>query len=530
MLPPYVTKIIDSHKKIQEKFAVMKSLKHISVSRLASFAGSAYEKFRNTIELEQEHLLRRRAIRRIMVRMGALRFGDPMENAEDLLKEIIWGKYTRNINIPEVKIAEAASIIKKYLNLLGAYQAKFGKKMDNRYADDLYDLVSVEIERSIFPYENKDALINTQYFYLKPLNLVEDPSLNQKSADIQNYISVIRSVTKFDDAYIKFYMFVNSFPFWMREISREDMSTVASRFEQTMNDIDIHLNYKIQKTKYKEYIRFAVPLNILNKVVQTNLGNSEELLADKGKRDEEIRVTAKALYDKIKGKLNGEIIKMVLYLAVTKMVFALIIEVPYELIQYGHIKYLPLAVNIIFPPIMMYVIAKSFRIPEQVNTAKIIDMIDRFLDPASMKYSSQGLFRTRKRPMLYFVFKLIYYSVFFISLGFISTLLVLFLGYDWVGLSVFILFLCIVSFGALRVRATATEVIVVPLRDNIFSPMLDLIGAPIASVGKKLAQGVSKFSPIPFVLDILVESPFKALLWLFEEWNTYIKEQKDEII
>jgi len=95
---------------------------------------------------------------------------------------------------------------------------------------------------------------------------------------------------------------------------------------------------------------------------------------------------------------------------------------------------------------------------------------------------------------------------------------------------VFILFLCVVSFSALRVRSTATEVVVIPYRDNIFSPLLDLIGTPIASVGKKFAEGVSKFSPIPFVLDILVESPFKAILWLFEEWNTYMKEQKDEII
>lgn len=530
MLPTYVNKIIDSHKRVQEKFSTMKNLKHISVSRLASFAGSAYEKFRNTIELEQEHLLRRRAIRRIMVRMGALKYGDPQENAEDLLKEIIWGKYTRNINIPEVKIAEAASIIKKYINLISTYYSRFGKKMNNRYADDLYDLVSVEIERSIFPYDNKDAIINTQYFYLKPLNLIEDPLLDNKTSDIQNYINVIRSVTKFDDAYIKYYMFINSFPIWLKDMQKSDMSVIASRFEQTMDDIDKHLKYKMQKGKYKEFIRFAVPINIINKVMQNNLSNAEELLLEKAKRDDEIRVTAKALYDKIKSKLNGEIIKMVLYLAATKMLMAIIIEVPYELLVYGHLNLLPLTINVLFPPIMLYVVASSFNIPEQANTVKIVEMIDRFLDPASIKFTSQGLLRTRKRPLLYFVFKVIYYSLFFVVLGIISTLLVMFADYDWVGLSVFILFLCVVSFSALRVRSTATEVVVIPYRDNIFSPLLDLIGTPIAGVGKKFAEGVSKFSPIPFVLDILVESPFKAILWLFEEWNTYMKEQKDEII
>lgn len=527
-LPTYVNKIIESHQKVQEKFNMMKSLKHINVSKLASFAGSAYEKFRNTIELEQEHLLRRRAIRRIMIRMGALRFGDPYENAEDLLKEIIWGKYTRKINIPQIKIAESAHIIKKYVDLLDAYHAKFGKRISNRYADDLYDLASVEIERAIFPYDNKDALINTQYFYLRPLNLVEDPNLNPKTSDIQNYIQVIRSVTKFDDAYIKFYMFANSFPFWFKEPSKADYGIVASRFEQTMEDIDAHLNYKIPKGKYKEFVRFAVPINIVNKVIQN--GGSEELLQDKSKRDEEIKTTAKALYDKIGKKLNSEIVKMVLYLAATKMIFAIVVEVPYELATYGHIKYLPLAINILFPPIFLFMVAKSFRIPQAANTAKIIEMIDRFLDPAATKYTSQAIFRTRRRPFLYFVFKIIYYSLFLISVAFISTFLVMFLEYDWVGLSVFLLFLCLVSFAALRVRSSATEVVVIPFRDNIFSPLLDLVGTPIPAVGKRLGDGVAKFSPIPFVLDMLVESPFKAILWLFEEWNTYMREQKDEIV
>jgi hypothetical protein len=529
-LPTYVNKVIESHKKVQEKFNMMKSLKHINVSKLASFAGSAYERFRNTIELEQDHLLRRRAIRRIMVRMGALRYGDPFENAEDLMKEIIWGKYTRKINIPEVKIAESAYIIKKYVDLLDAYQVKFGKRISHSYADDLYDLASVEIERSIFPYDNKDALINTQYFYLKPLNLVEDPNLNQKTSDIQNYIQVIRSVTKFDDAYIKFYMFANSFPFWFKEPTKADFSAVATRFEQTMDDIQAHLNYKIPKGKYKEFVRFSVPINIINKVIQNNVDDADGLLEDKVKRDEEIKITAKALYDKISKKLNGEIFKMVLYLAATKMIFALVLEVPYELAAYGHIKYLPLAINILFPPIFLFIVAKSFRIPQTANTAKIIEMIDRFLDPASTKYTSQAIFRTRKRPFLYFVFKMIYYSLFFVTIAFISTFLVMFLHYDAVGLAIFLLFLCLVSFAALRVRSSATEVVVIPIRDNIFSPLLDLVGTPIAAMGKRLGDGVAKFSPIPFVLDMLVESPFKAILWLVEEWNTYMREQKDEIV
>ena len=60
----------------------------IKVSETVSAAASVYETVRNTLEYDEEHLLRRNAIRRILKR--CLIEGSQTQMAETLVKELIW--------------------------------------------------------------------------------------------------------------------------------------------------------------------------------------------------------------------------------------------------------------------------------------------------------------------------------------------------------------------------------------------------------------------------------------------------------
>lgn len=530
MVPEYIKKLINAHIQDRERINFIKSLRHVSVSKVASLAAGTYESVRNSVELEQEHLLRRRAIRRIMIRMGSLKGGDPVDHAEDLVKEIIWSKYTKKLPVPEMTIEEIGRILQKYQVLVGLFQNRTGKKLGHKYAEDLYDIISFEIERALSPYKVKDALVNLQYFYLLPLRLIKNPNLPEKFETVQTYLTVLRTLTKFDNSIIRYYMFRNAFSFWSKP-SKDDMNIVISRLEKTLDDIDLQLTYKISNRKNKEFIRQSIPLKILDNVIETNIENAEDVVGNKEKRDIQIEFECNKEYKQLRSKITKQIIKMVIYLAMTKMVFAFIVEVPYELWINGGIEnYTPLLINILFPPVLMFIIASSFQIPMKRNTMGIIEMVDRIMDPATMKFKNYGLVRDRKRPFLHFLFKVLYYTVFFIVLGIITFALYEFLDFGFVSIGIFILFLSVISFGALKVRNTATEIVVVPMGGSLFAPLVDIVATPIVGLGKKLTEGVSKISPLPFIMDFIIESPYKAILWVFEEWNSYIKEQREEIV
>lgn len=529
MLPERIKKLIKAHRKVRDKINFNESLRHINVSRVVSLAGRTYENLRNTVDLEQEHLLRRRAIRRILIRLKVLRSGKPSDLAEDLLKEIIWGRYTRHDPIPEIAIEETAKIIYKYQYLVGRYNQKKNKKVSKSHAQDLYDILSFEIERVITPYYDKDMLINVQYSNLLPLKLPRSEDLPEKYESVQTYVNVIRSVNKFDDPIIRYYMFTNAFPFWEKP-SKGKIENVIMNLDSTLDDIDKHISYNMKNVKYKEFIRQSIPLKILDKTISANLENAEKILNNKQTRDKYVLQVADTEYRYVKKKVRITVFKTVIYLALTKMIFALLVEVPYEKIFEGEVNYVSLGINLTVPIILMLIIAGSYKIPVAKNNVALIQMIDRLVSPNSSTFTNDGIARNRRRPYLYILFKLVTNLLSFAVVGLIAYGLWKYLHFNIVSISIFLLFLSLISFGALKTRNVATELIVIPQRGGIFTPFISTISFPILYVGKKLSEGVSKVSPIPMFLDKLIESPFKSFLMVFEEWSSFSKEQREEIV
>lgn len=529
MIPDLVKNLIESHRKTDEKLNFDKSLKHIQASKVATFAGSTYEMIRNAIDLEQDHLLRRRAIHRILNRMNALEGGEAIDSAEDMLNELIWAKYNAGNPVPEIAIEQTGKVIQKFQILIARYRSRIGVQLGDNFISDLYDICSFEIERLLVPYQAKDALINLQYQFLEPLKLVRNSDLPEKFEPVQTYISVLKTLVKFDSAMIKYYMYMNAFPFWNKP-TVDDIDKIVLRIENTLTDIKNHLSYPIRNKTLKEFTRQSIPLRILNSVIKANIGNADNLIADKSLRDKEIYNVCAREYGGVRKKILSTTIKTMLYLAATKMIFALMVEVPYELSIHGELSYIPLAINLLTPPILMGLIASSFKIPEKPNTEAIIDMIDRYMDPSYQKYKNYGLTRKNRRPVLRFIFNMISNIIFLAVVVGIAYVLKTYIGYNNVGVGIFILFVSLVSFGALKTRNIATDLIVIPERRTIFTPLIDMVATPVLSVGKRLSESVSAISPLPLLFDYVFESPIKGTIRIVEEWNSYIKDKRDDVV
>lgn len=242
-----------------------------------------------------------------------------------------------------------------------------------------------------------------------------------------------------------------------------------------------------------------------------------------------IELTTNQRYKQVKIKLRRTSLRSIIYLFITKMLLALIIELPYDWFVFGHLNYIPLGINVVFHPLLLFVIALAVHIPAKENTQKVIEGIK------DLVYAYDGkdiVYRIRPNIargwFLNFIFRALYLGAFLITFGGLIMVLTA-VGFNWLGVALFTVFLTLVSFFGLRVRQLAKDLVVLDRRDNLLSVTIDFFSIPIVRAGRWLSVNFSKVNVFVFVLDVIIEAPFKLIVDLFEDWFAYMREKREEI-
>jgi len=67
-------------------------------------------------------------------------------------------------------------------------------------------------------------------------------------------------------------------------------------------------------------------------------------------------------------------------------------------------------------------------------------------------------------------------------------------------------------------------------RETILTPFTDFFFMPILSIGKFLSTEIAKINFFIFIFDFLIEAPFKLVFEIVEEWISFVRQRKDEIV
>ena len=94
---------------------------------------------------------------------------------------------------------------------------------------------------------------------------------------------------------------------------------------------------------------------------------------------------------------------------------------------------------------------------------------------------------------------------------------------------IFVFFLSFASFFVIRIRRNPLYWVVVEPPENFFTFLWSFVSVPVTATGKWLSGKFSKLNFLAFILDFIVEAPFKVLVTVAEEWTKYLKERKDSI-
>ncbi len=490
---------------------------HSTVSRFAVL----YERIRNAVDYKDEHLLRKSAIRRILNRQLLLE-NDPEVIANNLIRELIGARYLPNDAMPETMIGEVARRVSK---LIAVQKRRLGTE---RHYDWLRSVVAVEIEELLVDSTQEKALVTLLYERLADRIRVQGVAMEQGEIGLQLYLACYRCLVKADEEILSFKLLRAYLPEWLRpEDWIENPQSMAERLVGVERRIRLSLRHPLALRFQRTVKPWAVALNILRDALTEKPADSTALLEKPESLNAVVVRFAERRYREAKGRLRRGAIRATIYLFITKMTLAFVLEVPLEWYWYHSVSYFALGINMLFPPTLMFLVSLFIRIPGRDNTERIKANAISLLSAEGVPLREIRVLK-RRGAEAKLLFSLLYASMFIVTFGGIGILLAA-LGFTWFSATIFYLFLCLVSFFAFRLRQNAREYVVVEGKDSLRNIVLDFVSLPVLRAGSILSRGISRINVFLFFFDFLIEAPFKIFLTVLEEWFSFMKEKKEEL-
>lgn len=498
---------------------------HAVISKMAFL----YEKVRNVVDYNEEQLLRKNATFRILKRktLGFVGSHRPKPFGRGLIAELIRAGYLENDTIPEKKAEDVNVIIQKFYDLLDSVP-ELGSERDTRERTLwVLGIAACEIEESISPMPREHALVNLMYTVTKEDMMIKG-ELPKEEVDLQKFLAVRRALLRTDDMLIRYELWKRYSPGWT-EGDKETIRKAISRFSVNASEIQYQTHHPLTEPLFRFFKKYSILFHVLRDVVENNEEEVRDTLATPERLSKITKEVTKHNFKKVRSRLTRSVVRTVIYIFITKMFLALVLEIPIDVYFENGVNPQSLGINILFPPMLMLFIALTIHVPIEKNTKKIIQGIQSIVyggrtGVEQQKITPPGARGAAKTIIFRFIYTLVFLLPFvLIWIGLQK------LDFSVVSTLIFIFFLTIISFFGIKLRQRAREIIVLDQKENVFSLILDFFSIPILRVGRWFSVRFSKINVFVFILDILIEAPFKAFIEAFEEWLAYLREKKEEI-
>ncbi len=524
----------------------------INVSEVISKVAFFYEKIRNAIDYEEDHLLRKNAIirilkRQIVIESAIIKNIDTLEISKHLLTELIRGGYLPNDKIPEIKIPEVAKLFDKYFKLRNICLTKINSEMNikkdvnkvknlinekNSLTDWILSLAACEIEENLNPNKIKQATIANLFDFLSHNIKLADGLDFKVDLEIQIYLSICRTYGRFDGDMLSFVLFKYYNDDWAKSnLSEEDIVRIASLTRGLKVEIIKQLAHPLTRQLDRITRKYSLYSSIMLETIEPDpVKNYNEIYTNEKTFFASVKKVCGIKYKKAKSRLWRVATRSIVYIFLTKSIFVFALEIPATQWFNEPINPVSLAINVVFPALLLFVMVFCARVPGEKNTEKIISGVKELFFVGNERKSPILLRPKNKRNgIVNFVFNIIYASAFFVSLYFIIKALV-FINFNWVSIVIFLFFLAFVSFFSVVTTKGVKDLVVIESRENIFTLLVDLFYMPIIMIGKWMSSKVSKVNVFVFIFDFIIEAPFKIIVEVAEDWTRYVKERKDNMV
>lgn len=476
-------------------------------------AAGAYERLRNLIDYREEHAVRRNAIERILKRLVLI------ERQSDvgvtLIRELVEGGYLSAELATDVLARTVQDTVYRFLSVR---QPSFSIESITK---QLLSLAATEIESHLSPlqYAVDRESVEVMYKTLRTRMIVSGASVDR--AHEQLYCACWRTLLAADDERLMYALWLLYMPEW----GSSDQASSIDKVPHVLARIRTVARSSLQWQIVPKIHNLGVSFRIIRELVNKRGSAARAVFENERELEEQVRALLEERYKVERDRIRSSGVRAVVYLFVTKMIVALLVEVPYELLVLKHLSYVPLAVNIFFHPALLFSLTRNVRSLSERNTTSIIEGMRGVLYPGTNTARPITIGAGYSRFALAFgvVYAVLFCAVFGALIGFLQAI-----GFNTVSIGLFMLFFALVSYFAFRIRRQARRWYVTA-DHGLFATLGTLLVVPIVRAGAWLARTFSAFNVFILVMDFIIETPFKRILSFIHQFMLYMRERIDEM-
>ncbi len=475
---------------------------------------AAYEQLRNAAEYTEEHLLLQRAIRRFYRRLFLTRDSERIGKCgEELAVELTLAGYLANDSLPVTIVAQISSESARYF-------AFYQQLLTTGHVGDAEEWgiapLAVRVEGLLTDHTSRAAFAQFAYRYF--IESIDAKTLFggtiPESYDTSVFIAVHRMLLKSDDATI-------------RQALLDRYQASPEHVEQftTLNKhLTAQLAPEVSEKVGRIINRRGAPLRVLWRMV-TDTPDLAALLPHRDKFLAAYETQISTEYQQMNTKINRGIAKSVIFLIITKFLIGISIEVPYDYLFHGSILWTVLIINLLFPPLYMILLRLTLVLPGRANTTALVDRMDAILYAERPNVS---LIPPSNSTSYSTIFNVLYASLFILVFGGVGWGLWS-IGFSFVHLAIFFIFLSTASFLGFRLSRLIREIEAVDTEQNGILLIRDFLYLPFVVVGRWISENYAKVNIVTLILDMVIELPLKTVIRLVQQWGKFISSKQDEL-
>lgn len=507
----------------------------ISVNSLTSRAGALYEKIRYLVDYKDEHTIRRSAIERILKRKFSLEGEKNVGMA--LLQELVSAEYLPNNEVPEALAETIQGIVDKYQLLHAKTEKHWSWKQKNKVqpskvASVVMSLAASEIDRRLFPHELDDVVVESFYKTIKSVISCATP-IPEERLRAAIYIACRRSLLG-DDVPTLWYVLVTKYvPEIENTKSVEEIHELTPRFAKALalarRQLDDPLVFRIAAPIRNRALGFS----IIREIIKKHGLDSEDIFEEPTRLEAETKKILAEKYVRQNHAVWMSGVHAAIYILLTKSIFTFLLEVPYELYLYRSIDIFALGVNVIFHPVLLLCMVYTIAPLDSKNMARTLVIVKGIaIEGANPERAGREdvvyVRPQNNKPVMAFVLGVLYLALVAGTFGAIIRVLA-WLHFSVISIALFLFFLALVSYFGLRIRHNAGRWKVSAPNENTISLLWNFFTIPIIHTGRWLSQKFAAVNVFVFVMDFIIETPFKIILGTFDSFLSFLKEKEEDM-
>ena len=497
----------------------------IHVSNVLSGAATFYERLRYSIDYRETHLLRRHAFERIL-RRRLENTGLTEEMANLFVVELVQAGYLKNDAVPEAVVPVVNDIIKKYAAIIATI-SKSPVRDKEKLEDWFLGVASAELEQFLVPSHGDKALVELMTTVVERDQPLAPWRLAKELENTLTFIAAYRALFAFDPATLHHLLLLRRLPNW-HEVKASEIFDIFPELLEHHRAISTALQHPAGERLWRILKSRAMVFHALFDITKKHGDNPNAVLSDPARLANEVEEVCRGYYRGSRRRLYSSAARATLYIFITKIVVAIGLEAPLERLLFGEIRPIPLAINLIFPPVLLIGLAVLTRFPGETNTKACLDFLSVILWGGDRRIVPEVRI-TRRSLAAETGLGVFYILTFFLIFGFIAYGLMR-IDFTWISVALFLFFLSVVSFFAVRIRQPVRDLYVLRNRDNIFGILINFLSLPILKVGRWISMTSARFNVFLFFFDYFLEAPIKAVLLASEDVLGFFREKREDIV